>query len=507
MTRTKHFSVTLLVLLVAVLLVSACGGAQPTVDTAAVDAANAKAATAEAKLAAAEAALADAESAGGDVQAGGEEEIAAAKATAEAAQAEAQAAQAEAEAAQAEAAEAMANVKPVEITMWTLTFEAEREDIIKEIADEFEANNPGIIINIEPRAVDAHKDAMRVTIGSAGAPDIYFMWAGLGLGGEFVLAGASAPLDEAYAEYGWDDRFVEAALANSKLYLNERHGVPFNQHPQALYYRKDLFEQAGITDLPTTYDELIAVNDQLVAAGIPPITFGGSVNWHLMRLMDNILEAKCGAETHDALKAMEASWADEPCATDAFVEFKKWVDNYIYQPFMGIAQDDSQQLWFNGEAAMMLEGDWHVGSIKATDQDPDNIGIFAFPTGTGRIYYFVEMWYVGASSRHKEEAVEWLDYFMSPEVQQEYVGDFGAIPVVKGLTFPDDQHSLDAEWNDLITQFDATFVNGDQAFPLAVTTEYFRIHNSIATGDLDPTEAGAEMQTFIDNYKAEQSSE
>jgi raffinose/stachyose/melibiose transport system substrate-binding protein len=93
---------------------------------------------------------------------------------------------------------------------------------------------------------------------------------------------------------------------------------------------------------------------------------------------------------------------------------------------------------------------------------------------------------------------------MSPEVQQEYVGDFGAIPVVKGLTFPDDQHSLDAEWNDLITQFDATFVNGDQAFPLAVTTEYFRIHNSIATGDLDPTEAGAEMQTFIDNYKAEQ---
>ena len=41
----------------------------------------------------------------------------------------------------------------------------------------------------------------------------------------------------------------------------------------------------------------------------------GTVNWHVMRLMDEILEVQCGPEKHDALMAMKVSWADEPCAT------------------------------------------------------------------------------------------------------------------------------------------------------------------------------------------------
>ncbi len=44
-----------------------------------------------------------------------------------------------------------------------------------------------------------------------------------------------------------------------------------------------------------------------------------------------------------------------------------------------------------------------------------------------------------------------------------------------------------------------TFVNGDQAFPLAVTTEYWRIINQVATGDIDPAAAAGDLQTFIDN--------
>jgi raffinose/stachyose/melibiose transport system substrate-binding protein len=134
----------------------------------------------------------------------------------------------------------------------------------------------------------------------------------------------------------------------------------------------------------------------------------------------------------------------------------------------------------------------------------DNYGLFPFPTGTDRLYYFIEMYYLGASSRHKEEAIRFLDFLTSPEIQQKHLGNFGAVSVVKGLTYPTDQRALDAEWVEIFDSFDATFVNGDQAFPLAVTTEYFRIHNSIATGDLDPTQAGAEFQKFIDNYKAEQ---
>ena len=55
-----------------------------------------------------------------------------------------------------------------------------------------------------------------------------------------------------------------------------------------------------------------------------------------MRLMDEILEAKCGADTHDALMNMKVSWADEPCATKSFEELHLWTSKYTLKPFMGM---------------------------------------------------------------------------------------------------------------------------------------------------------------------------
>ena len=120
------------------------------------------------------------------------------------------------------------------------------------------------------------------------------------------------------------------------------------------------FEKAGITEEPKTYDELLAAAEKLKAAGIPAITFGGTVNWHVMRLMDVMLETKCGAEKHDALMAMDCKWTEEPCATESFAEMDKWAKNYVLSPFMGIDQAQSFNLFIAGRAAMMLEGDWLV---------------------------------------------------------------------------------------------------------------------------------------------------
>lgn len=116
--------------------------------------------------------------------------------------------------------------------------------------------------------------------------------------------GLSLPLDDYYANYAWDDRLVGTAQGFSSNYPPHRHGVPYKFHGEAIYYNKVLFEQAGITELPTTYDELKAAAGKLKDASIAAFSFGGTVNWHLMRLMDVILEAQCGAETHDALMRM-----------------------------------------------------------------------------------------------------------------------------------------------------------------------------------------------------------
>jgi raffinose/stachyose/melibiose transport system substrate-binding protein len=371
----------------------------------------------------------------------------------------------------------------------------------KTVAD-FEAANPDIKITLEGRSVDGHKDAMRVAAGTDSAPDIYFMWAGLGLGGEFVNLGVSEPLDTAYEQYGWNDRFVAPALAKTQ-YNEQQYGVPYTIHGMVVYYRKDAFEQAGITEEPQTYDELIAANQKLVEAGITPFSFGGSVNWHLMRLLDSLLEAKCGAETHDALKAMTTSWTEEPCATEAFAELGRWnTDGFLGQDYMGITPDDSRLLIYAGASAMMLEGDWMVNQLADDGEDLANYGMFPFPTGTDRLYFFAEMLYVSGNSQNKEAALKFLDYMTSPEVQQENLGVFGALSIDKDIDYGTDRRPLDAEWSEYFAQFTEVYEPGDQAFPLAVNTEYWRIQNGILTGDIDPNEAAGLMQTFIDNFQA-----
>ena len=364
---------------------------------------------------------------------------------------------------------------------------------IKIISD-FEAANPGVTVKLENRATDEHKSALRVASGSDQAPDIYFMWAGLGLGGEFVKSGLALPMDKYYTEYKWDDEFIGPALSFSKQYPGGRYGVPYTFRGEALYYNKALFEKAGITSLPTTYDELVADADKLAAAGIPAITFGGTVNWHLMRLMDEILEVQCGPEKHDALMAMKVSWADEPCATKSFEELHKWTSKYVLKPFMGIDNNQSFNLFLAGRAAMMLEGNWLVGQLRNANKLAD-YGLFPFP-GTD-----TSLWVRRVQLRQHQEQES------GPRGQVPRLSrvDAGAASQSRRLrrtsvnknVKSDSKEPLDLEWAKIFGQFNDVFVNGDQAFPLDVTTEYWRVINEVASDHLDPKAAAGELQKFI----------
>lgn len=386
------------------------------------------------------------------------------------------------------------------ITLWTLNFSSEASNAaMQKIASDFEAANPGVDVEIVTRGVDDHKTALRVAAGSDRGPDIFFSWAGLGLGGEYIKAGLSLPLDKYYAEYKWDDELVPAAASFSKIYEGGRHGVPFTFKGEALYYNKALFTQAGITEAPKSYDDLVAAAEKLKTVGIPAITFGGTVNWHLMRLMDVILESKCGAEKHDALMNMKASWTTEPCASASFGELDKWSKNYILSPFMGIDNAQSFNLFVAGRAAMMLEGDWLVQQL-AEAGNLDDYDVFPFPTKTNRLYGFAEYHYISSKSKSPDTAAKFLDYFMSTPVQQAVLGQFSTTSINKNVAYKD-LRPLDQKWVDIFNTYTQVYMNGDQAFPLDVTTEYFRVINEVASGNLAPADAGGQLQAFIDNKR------
>ncbi len=58
---------------------------------------------------------------------------------------------------------------------------------------------------------------------------------------------------------------------------------------------------------------------------------------------------------------------------------------------------------------------------------------------------------------------------------------------------------LSQPFNTLANDAKGQFQNNDQTLPLDVTTEYWRIMNGVATGSIEPKDAGKQMQQFIGN--------
>ncbi|WOF22890.1 extracellular solute-binding protein [Microbacterium betulae] len=383
-----------------------------------------------------------------------------------------------------------------ELTVWLTTQEPNQREAVDALVAAYE-EKADVTITVEERSVDQHKDAMRQIAGTDSGPDVYWYWEGSGLGGELVDVGMSLDLTDYYAQYGWEDRFTPASLAGITQY-GGFHGVPWTLQGEGIYYNKELFAQAGVEDVPATYDELVDAADALVDAGITPIEFGGTVNWDVMRLLDSLVETECGAQTADELNTGDGDWGAEPCVTDAFTELAAWGDAYLNDGFMGISNDDAAQLFFSGQAAMSLEGTWYNAQVVDNGLDPEDVGIFPFPTGTDRLYGFGEAYYVNAATDHPDEAAAFLDFLTSEEGQEIAGSNWGALSVNKDVPV-DESNPLNAVWADVFAASDAgMYTNNDQNFSTAETTEYWRIQNSVLTGDLDPADAGAEFQAYRD---------
>ena len=72
---------------------------------------------------------------------------------------------------------------------------------------------------------------------------------------------------------GITDGFSDEGLALCTI-DGKNYGVPCYGWFAGIFYNKDLFEKAGIKEVPTTYDEFLEACDKLKGEGIKPIAMG-----------------------------------------------------------------------------------------------------------------------------------------------------------------------------------------------------------------------------------------
>ncbi|KQQ67201.1 ABC transporter substrate-binding protein [Microbacterium sp. Leaf320] len=225
--------------------------------------------------------------------------------------------------------------------------------------------------------------------------------------------------------------------------------LPYSVMGASVIYNKEVFAQQGL-EVPQTWDELLAVCDQLKEAGIDPFyatfkddwtvaqgwydyTAGGSVD--VIDFFDTLAEE--GTEVGpDSEVSFENDFA-EPM--DRMMTL---VDNYTNADAASRGYGDGNLAFGKGEAAMYLQGPWAFSEIEKTAPDLE-LGTFPLPMTDDPADLGVRVnmdlaAMIPEGSRHQEAARDFLEYLFLPEHIEEYNASQLGFTPTKDAPAPDD---------------------------------------------------------------------
>jgi alpha-glucoside transport system substrate-binding protein len=186
-------------------------------------------------------------------------------------------------------------------------------------------------IEVVYEGTDAFATLLPVRVESGDAPDIA-MFPQPGLMTDFAEAGQLIPittfLDRADLEAAFSDDWLTLATVDDELY-----GIWFRVSVKSLvWYNPEAFAAQGYT-VPTTWEEMIALSDDIVAAGETPwclgMESGDATGWVGTDWVEDIMLRTAGPEVYDQWVTHDIPFDAAPVQT-AFERFGEVVLNPDY---------------------------------------------------------------------------------------------------------------------------------------------------------------------------------
>ncbi|GGW10339.1 ABC transporter substrate-binding protein [Streptomyces capoamus] len=253
-----------------------------------------------------------------------------------------------------------------------------------------------------------------------GTPDDVFNWfAGYRMQ-FFAAKGLASPVDDVWEKIGGN--FPEAMKKLSKGADGKYYFVPLTTYPWAVFYRKSVFRQHGY-EVPTTWDQLVALCKRMKKDGLVPIAFGDKDAWPAMGTFDQINFRLNGYDFHVQLMAGKASW------TDAKVKavFDHWAELLPYHQdgFMGRTWQDAAQTLVAKKAGMYLLGSF-VAQQFTDKADLDDLDFFPFPEinsayGQDTVEAPTDGFMVSRSPKNHAGVVKLLEFAGTPQAEEIYL--------------------------------------------------------------------------------------
>ncbi len=298
----------------------------------------------------------------------------------------------------------------------------------------------------------------------------------------------------------WNNVKDNAVADITNFFGGSRYGVCYECSALGVWYNKDIFAEYNI-EVPTSFEEFIAVCDTLVENGVTPLVQGGKDVWpldqHLRLAMNQLTETYPNFQ--DDIVAGTLKWND-PEVVAVIEERIAHLQNedYFAGGLLSTTYDQCWQLMLQEEAAMWVMGNFAVEVIAKSDVQPEfEVGAFAAPNnaeGTQQVMVgdtFTEIYGVLETSENKENAIKLLEFLTREDIASMWANEAMSISTIKGAAA--DSLPAGADW-DTITELP---VSGTYTFYDEVNAIMDPLLTDIVIGDMT-------VQEYCDQMAAAQ---
>lgn len=208
--------------------------------------------------------------------------------------------------------------------------------------------------------------------------------------------------------------------------------LPYSLSYYGLYVRTDIFEEQGLA-YPTTWDELMDVCAKLKDAGITPFALPDKT--FVYQRMERMMSYMSEDDTEFKQIAAGELAAQDSVVLKAYAEASLQLAENMTVESLGAEYTESYQQLLAGQAAMTINGQWSLTTLK--DYDPDvQIALIPLPNPLGESKVVISIdtsFCISSSTKHPDECLKFLDFLSQPENAQTYTDIEGSPNVVNGV--------------------------------------------------------------------------
>ncbi|MBE9001023.1 ABC transporter substrate-binding protein [Nostoc sp. LEGE 12447] len=297
------------------------------------------------------------------------------------------------------------------------------QKLLRQVLQEFEVQHPTIKVKYEVIS-DQYMDVIKTRLVGEAAPDVFYLDA---LEAPFLMSQNVLEPLESYITPEFDLTDFEDTLLDSFKYQNHIYGLPKDYSTLALFYNKKAFAAAGLSNPPTTWDELRNYSKQLTGK-LNKYGFGEIPELARQAYKIKAFGGQLIDQNGSATFASEAGLKGLELVVDQYQKDRSSAQK------SDVGTNSGSEMFGQSKVAMVIEGNWAIPYLTETFPQVE-FATAPVPTINGKkgTMVFTVAYVMNNLAQHKAEAWELISYLTGKEGMQKWTGTGFALPTRKSV--------------------------------------------------------------------------